>query len=418
MRIREFLASKGFSVLRELVGEGGSATVHKAEAGVENSLGLEAATPVAVKVYRETLLAGAGQLARVRQEADLGQSISNDHIVRAFGLLEEGDNLVLVMQWIDGATLEEWVPKQRKNLAWSRAQTIALQLIDALQTLHAAGVWHRDVKPENIMVRSDDSTVLMDIGVAELASGDDHTLHTELKDFLGSVRYASPQYIQGEDFSAGDDVYSLGATLLYLFSGRRPYHKIDRKPVLPIRIVQAPPQVERLRDNVPGSIRILLQACLHPDLSRRPSLADVEAAVRDPDSSAFLTRELERQASESRTYTVIKVMDDGATFYADLLGDAPELDHEYRVVRRDAPLAVPSFQREVTPERWIVDAVLKHINQNVGYFKVMGRRWDEPRNSFASIQGLMGGHWVEYEKVVDKIREGDLVLRDSSDIGS
>jgi serine/threonine-protein kinase len=317
-------AANGFEVVQPSVAEGGSAVVHKAIAQSGNPLGLAEGTVVALKAFKPTVLQVSNQVARIRQEADLGTRVQHPNVARAYGLLEGRSSLTLVLQWVDGSTLDDWVQRQRKDLAWTRARTIALDIIAGLGALHTESILHRDVKPENIMVSHDESAVLMDIGVAEIADDNEHTLHTELKDFLGSVRYASPQFVLGEPFQVADDIYSLGLTLYYLFSGHRAYEKIQRKPVLPIRVVEGPPSIDGLRSNVPKPMKILLQACVHRDRLRRPGLAAIAESINNPDSSSFLTEELARQAAEGRSYPILKVMNDGATFYADLGGDEPK----------------------------------------------------------------------------------------------
>lgn len=406
------ITKHAFSPLGDPLGEGGSAIVYKAVAEEGNALSVDPGHTVAAKVFKDTVLQVPNQLARIYQEADVGSRIAHPNVARAYGLVEESAGAALILEWIDGSTLEAWVQRQRKDFAWSRAKAVALDLVEGVAALHAEGVFHRDIKPENIIIRAEQAAVLMDIGVAEIADDNEHTLHTELKDFLGSVRYASPQFILGEPFQAVDDVYSLGLTLYYLFSGIRPYEKIQRKPVLPIRVVEAPPVIERLRTNVPKSIKILLQACVHRDRARRPSLAAIKDSIVDPEGSPFLTEELERQAAEGRSYRVLKVMDNGATFYADLAGDEPALEREYTVVRPEGMLQVPSYQREVATERWVATAILKHMNQNVGFFKVLGQRWEEPRGGVSAALAGFTGRWVEYEKQTDKVQVGDLVLKD------
>ena len=419
MRIMDFatrLESAGLVLVDDAVAEGGSAVLHKARVQRQCGHLPEEGSFVAVKQHKDSILAIPGQLDRIQQEADVGRRIQHDHFVRTYGLLQDGGPPALLLEWIEGRTLEKWYFSQPKPHDWSTLQRFALGIARGLEGLHAAGVHHRDIKPENIMIDANERAVLMDIGVAEITADVEHTMHTSVKEFVGSVRTASPQFILGERYDAKDDVYSLGATCHFMFTGKRLFDEVERKPVLPIMIVTAVPQVAALQPDVPAPMKVLLQASLHRTRERRPSLAEFIECLERPDNAAILSRELERQGAEERSYSVIRVMDNGASFFADLAGDDVSPGSEYTIVRKLAPLSVPSYQKDIVPEKWIAEAVLKHINQNVGYFKIIGKRWEESRHAtgIASLGlSLSGGRWVEFEKFTDTVREGDLVLKNS-----
>lgn len=265
------------------------------------------------------------------------------------------------------------------------------------------------------MIReSDGEAVLMDIGVAELAGSEGSTLHTSVKDFVGSARYASPQFILGTDpFEVADDVYSLAATLFLLMTGQQVYAEVERKTVIPIAVVNSSPEVRSLAENVPISMKIVLQGALHRDRKRRPTLAEFRECLVSPDSASYTTKELARQATEVRSYVILETLENGAAFFADLAGESPEIGEVYTVVRQSKKrLIVPSYSREVTPELWVAEAVLKHVHQNVGYFAVQRRQWRESRNSFSSLAAYMPqGQWVDVEGITLTVSIGDLVLR-------
>lgn len=254
----------------------------------------------------------------------------------------------------------------------------------------------------------------MDVGVAELSVDTAETLHTEVGKFLGSLRYASPQYLMGEGFDVADDIYGLGTVLFELLTGRRMFEGYERKTALPVLIAQQGQRVESLRQGVPAPLKTLVQAAIHRDRARRPQLVEIRGALEDPETSQFISTELERQAAEDRGSPVLAVLDGGMSFYADLGGAAFYLGSEYTVVRRGKALPVPSLSRTVTPEQWVGSATLKHSFQNVGHFVLRGKRWREPGGVFAAVAGLGGGHWEEYEQVATRVKEGDWVLRHRS----
>ena len=409
----------GIELTRTQVGGGGSAVVHQGQV-VRPAEGLPGAgSLVAVKEYRPSLLSIPGQLDRIKQEAALGQRLEDPNVVRTYRLYVPAESetapTVLVLEWVEGKTLDQWYAEQARPVRWDAIRAICLDVVRGVAALHAQNAFHRDIKPENVMVRAGGSGVVMDIGVAEITGNNEHTLHTSVKEFVGSVRFASPQFIMGESFAAPDDVYSIGATFFLLFTGRLIYEEVERKPVLPIAVVSNPPRIDSLQEDIPTSMKVLLQGCLNRDRKRRPSLSDLEDSLRNPETAAYITRELESQAAESRSYTVIDVLDEGGSFLADLRGDNPDVGDTHRVVRPGKKITVPSYNREITPETWVAEAVLKHVHANVGHFIVFGKRWQEGKNPLSSTMGLWTpGQWVEQEKVVPKVRRGDLVLKETS----
>jgi serine/threonine protein kinase len=413
----ELLARAGLEIVQRDIGGGGSATVHKCQV-IEPSERLpEVGHLVAAKEYRADILKVPQQLHRIRQESELGASLKHENIVRTFGLLGEseresdsGTPLVLLLEWIEGRTLDVWFAEQEKPVPWDSVSGIGRDLVRALVELHSLEVFHRDVKPENVMVRRSGATVLMDIGVAELSGSDESTLHTSVKDFIGSARYASPQFIMGvRPFASTDDVYGLGATLFLLFTGSAIYAEVERKSVIPIYVVNEQPVLNGLAGNVPATMKVLLLGMLQRDEKRRPSLAEVGECLENADASPYLTKELSRQANDIRSYVVLQV--DRGSFFADLAGDTPEVNETYTVVHpMNKEITVPSYNRAVTPEVWVADATLKHIHQNVGHFAIHTKKWRDVPGSFA-LASLSSGQWVHDEGNEMKVSSGDLVLK-------
>lgn len=412
MALKEDLKELGLQLVKSSIGGGGSAVVHKTRV-VERLLdGMpESGSLIAVKQYKPSLVDVEGQWERIEQEAFLGQSIDHPNIIRTYGLRKMGSppRPCLLLQWIDGPTLEAWYRHEKKPIEWEKIRSICGNIVAGVAELHSRGVRHRDIKPENVMMRSDGTAVLMDMGVAEITADNEHTLHTKIQDFVGSARYASRQFILGEGFEFADDVYSIGATFLLLFTGRVPYAEIERKPVLPIMVTQGPPEIGKLQDNVPSPMKVLLQGCLHARRERRPSLGEILECLASPESAKYISTELERQTKEQRSYEILRLDARGGGFYADLAGDSPPIGEEYTVVRRDKPLAVPSYQREIQPERWIATAELRHMYQNVGHFKLLGKKWQPARHDW--VQSMVGGQWVDYDKVSEDVQPGDLVVK-------
>ncbi|MGV3707409.1 MAG: serine/threonine protein kinase [Gemmatimonas sp.] len=420
--LEDLLQSAGVEVLNHNVGGGGSAVVHKCRVAAPSPRLPEAGMLLAAKEYRAEILSGTNQRRRIRQEGDLGSKLQHPNVIRTFGLLGEESfdgasppSVVLLLEWIEGQNLDEWYHARHKSLTWDDVRSIAIGLASAVSELHKSGVFHRDIKPENARVREDNGTVvLMDIGVAELSSSDDTTMHTSVKDFVGSARYASPQFILGnEPFSAADDIYSLGATFFLLMTGQMIYAEVERKSVLPIAVVQDPPQLRSLAENIPATMKVLLQGMLHREPKRRPSIDEVIDSLNNPEGAKYLTDEFARQTEDIRSYEILEVVDRGSCF-ADLAGDTPKLDEEYTVVRPHArALQVPSYNRKVVPEVWVGEATLKHIHGNVGYFHLHRKRWHEGSSPFSSFN-IPRGQWIHEEGNNLSVLKGDRILRKST----
>jgi serine/threonine protein kinase len=412
--IDDLLTRNGLEILERQVASGGSSVIHKARVVNQNGRLPEVGSVVAVKEYHASLLAIPGQHDRVRQEADIGRRVQHPNLVQTFGLVESDSKtgpLALVLEWIDGMMLHVWYSSQPQPVPWDKLSRICVNLAQATAKLHENNVFHRDIKPENVMVRSDDTAVLMDVGVAEVAGNDAHTLHTAVKDFIGSTKYASRQFILGEPFTAADDVYSIGATVFLLFTGHEVYEEIVRKPTIPAAVLNGPPRIVGLAEGVPSSLRVLLSGCLNSEPSRRPSLQQFLEALGKPETADYISKELKNQQQESRSYEVIGVLDGGDMLLADLAGDTPREGGEHKVVRVEAPIQVPSYRREVAPEVMVGMVVLKHVHQNVGHFVNLRREWVEsPRDPLFGIRS--SGRWIEREATHHGFQKGDRVLKE------
>jgi serine/threonine protein kinase len=414
MDLKQRLENIGLELLEANVGEGGSAFVHKAQVMRKTSnLPIEG-TLVAVKEYKPSILSISGQIERIRQEAHVGQSIRHGNLIITYDLLDDKDSPLLLLEWIDGSTLESWVEKLPSDPPWELVKDMALGIAEALKILHQGSVFHRDIKPENVMIENGKRSVLMDVGVAELTANNEHTLHTSIKDFVGSVRTASPQFILGESYDIKDDIYSLGATCHYLFTGRRIYDEVERKPLLPIAVVNSSPKIAKLIDDIPSSIKILLEASLHRTRDRRPTINEFIECLESPTDARFLTNEIEKQGTEKRGYNVIEIIDH-SSFLVDLAGDRVNKNAKFTVVRKLSSIRLPSYQREVNPEIWVAEAVLKHTSQNIGHFVTLEKKWEAKNTGLSALNlgGKNSGTWVEEESYTSSVAVDDLVLKDS-----
>jgi serine/threonine-protein kinase len=240
------------------LGEGGMGEVYLAK---HMRLGRE----VALKVLRADMAKDPEIVRRFFQEARVVNEINHPHIVEVIDFVDEPGRAFCVMELLKGVTLEMML-REQGSLSVARACEIMAQVCEALGAAHKAGVVHRDVKPENIfLIERDgkrDFVKVLDFGVARVAKAEGS--RTQAGAVLGTPAYMSPEQAQGKVVDGRSDVYSVGAVLYELLSGR----------VLSAETFTPPPLVDTDRgEPVPPSIAELVQACLQMNPADRPATA-------------------------------------------------------------------------------------------------------------------------------------------------
>jgi serine/threonine protein kinase len=173
---------------------------------------------VAVKTYKSWVLEQPGQFERIVRELELGRRITHPNLVKTLSIIRDVEGKpALVMDFYDGNTLESYLEERRRQnipIDLGFAFKIIGDLASVINALHQAGAIHRDVKPANIIL-SGDKPILMDLGVI---SSKDFPEQTTSGAFLGTIRYAAPEYLFGEEYDSRIDIYSLGAIAYELFN--------------------------------------------------------------------------------------------------------------------------------------------------------------------------------------------------------
>jgi hypothetical protein len=225
------------------------------------------------------LLPGADRadLARAEREARLSAQLNHPHVVAVFDAVVDPETQAhwLVMEYVDGTTLAQ-VVRKGGHLSPDVAAPLLLQAADALVAAHAAGIVHRDVKPSNILVDRTWRVKLTDFGIARIES--DASL-TQTGLLTGSPSYLAPEVVTGDRGDQASDVWSLGATLFYVLTGRPPYDVGDGNVMSTLyRIVNEDPP--RVADA--GALTPLLGATMVKDPAKRWSMAQVRDFLADP----------------------------------------------------------------------------------------------------------------------------------------
>ncbi len=205
--------------LIEKLGEGGMGSVFKVEHVRMGKI-------AALKVMRPDAAVDKGLKARFLQESRVVAKLSHPNTVQVFdaGELEDG-SLFMAMEYVPGKDLS-WHLRAHGPMSEEKALSIGVQVLASLAEAHEAGIIHRDIKPANVMLvrqrkGGDDQVKLLDFGIAKLAEGDNRNSTTG--EFVGTPAYMSPEQVRGEEVDARSDLYSFGALLFELLSGRQLY---------------------------------------------------------------------------------------------------------------------------------------------------------------------------------------------------
>lgn len=260
----ETLAAGRYRIERTL-GSGGMAVVYLAHDE-------ELHRRVAIKVLAEHLAGDDSFRARFLQESKLAGRLSHPNVVQVYDAGETDGSPYIVMEYVPGDTIA-----QRGKLSYRDAVPLALQACAGLQHAHAAGLVHRDVKPANLLVREDDVLKVADFGIARAAELTRLTQHGTV---LGTAAYLSPEQAAGEEVTTATDIYSLGAVVYELLTGRAPY---EFESLAELAAQQKGGIITPLRDlesSVPEPVEAAVMHALARDPRFRPaSAADFAAEL-------------------------------------------------------------------------------------------------------------------------------------------
>jgi predicted Ser/Thr protein kinase len=249
------------------IGEGGMGEVYCAE-------DLKLGRNVALKLLPEKLAEDSKRLRRFLREARLASTLSHPNITHIYEVGEENGKHFIAMEYVGGETLQEKIksgPLDNPTL-----RQIALQIGEALQTAHAKGIVHRDVKPANIMVNAENHVKILDFGLAKqnLAERQNVDLlsteaYTQTGTLLGTVHYMSPEQALGKDVDARSDIFSFGAVLYEMATGKRAFHGPNATATIAQILATQPASAIQLNPRLHDSINAIIEKCMRKDPNQR-----------------------------------------------------------------------------------------------------------------------------------------------------
>jgi len=252
------------------LGEGGMASVHLAEDPLLRR-------PVALKRLHRELGTRPEWVRRFHTEATAVSNLGNPHVVQVFDLGRDHEEDYLVMELVEGISLGGLMLRQDGPFPPDAAAAIAVQAASGLAAAHEAAVVHRDIKPDNLLVRKDGTVKVADFGIARLTEEISRTMTGTV---MGSPLYMAPEQIEGKTPTGALDVFALGAVLYRMLAGRAPFEAEHSHAVM-WRIVSEPaPPLGQIVPGLDPALVDFVDLLLRKDPLQRPTAAATARTLR------------------------------------------------------------------------------------------------------------------------------------------
>jgi len=274
--------------IAEKIGEGGMGVVYKA---VDTHLD----RPVAIKVLPPDKVADPERKQRFVQEAKAASALRHPNIVVIHDIASDQGWDFIVMELVEGQSLDALIG--RRGLKLGEALQLAVQVAEGLAKAHAAGIIHRDLKPTNIMVTGDGLVKILDFGLAKLTEdagdspsspgptltlGRDGKPRTEQGLIVGTAAYMSPEQAEGQKVDVRSDIFSFGAVLYEMLTGRRAFGRESGIKTLAAVLSEEPKAPSAVNEAIPIELERVLVRCLRKDPQRRwQTMSDLKVALQD-----------------------------------------------------------------------------------------------------------------------------------------
>ncbi|PYQ11718.1 MAG: hypothetical protein DMH00_07440 [Acidobacteria bacterium] len=276
--------------VEELLGRGGMGEVYRA---LDTRLG----RPVALKVLRPEVVQDPDRRRRFIQEARAASAVNHPAIAQIYEIEESEATTFISMEYVDGSTVRKLIERQELDLA--SALEVGIQVADGLARAHEAGIVHRDIKSDNVMVTRDGHPKILDFGLAKLlapegesdpsASRLETVTRTQAGVILGTIHYMSPEQARGLPTDRRSDVFSFGVLLYEMVSGSLPFKGASVLDTLHAIAYQETRPISALKANMPYSLQKVIDRCLqkkpeerYPDL--REAVSDLKKVKREVES--------------------------------------------------------------------------------------------------------------------------------------
>ena len=267
-------------LVTELIGKGGMGMVYKARDTQLNR-------SVAIKALPSDRLSDPERKRRFLTEAKATSALNHPNIVTVHGITQEHGTGFIVMEYVSGKTLDQVIPN--KGLPLKQGVKYGLAIADAVSAAHLAGIVHRDIKPSNIMITAEGRVKVLDFGLAKLVEPDQpaekgltEPLTTKAGMIFGTAGYMSPEQAEGKPADARSDIFSFGALLYQMVTGRRAFPGENVITILAAVINQEPAPLATFTPTVPRDLEWVITRCLKKDPDHRiQHMVDVKIALEE-----------------------------------------------------------------------------------------------------------------------------------------
>ncbi|HET6668814.1 MAG TPA: protein kinase [Pyrinomonadaceae bacterium] len=293
--------------MRSLLGVGGMGEVYLAQ-------DLQLRRSVALKLLPPQFTRDEERLRRFKQEAFAASSLNHPNLLTIFEIGQQGDTHFIATEYIDGRSLRQLITQDPVQLY--QVLDWGTQIASALAAAHAAGIIHRDIKPDNIMVRHDGYVKVLDFGLAKLgeyrnlASDPEaatlQVIQTDPGKVMGTASYMSPEQTRGLQLDERTDIWSLGVILYELIAGRPPFEGLSTSDVVASILRTEPVPLQRFSPDVPDELHRIVRKALQKDPDERYHLAkemaiDLRNLRRDLELNAEIERSVQPVGSADRS---------------------------------------------------------------------------------------------------------------------
>ncbi|MBR3994427.1 MAG: Stk1 family PASTA domain-containing Ser/Thr kinase [Clostridia bacterium] len=245
-------------IVQAIVGEGGMSVVMKALDKLESK-------EVTIKLLNLNSNSDNTATERFTNEAKAVAMLSHPNIVSVHDVSLDGPDKYIVMEYIDGITLKEYLDKNTR-LEWREAVHFIKQVLNALSHAHEKGIIHRDIKPENVMLLKDGSIKVIDFGIAKLPDSKSLTITDKA---IGTVNYISPEQASGSASSEKSDIYSTGIMLYELVTGQLPFVSASSVSVAMMHVSSEPAMPTTICDSIPKGLEQIIIKSIMKSPDRR-----------------------------------------------------------------------------------------------------------------------------------------------------
>ena len=266
---------KGSYEVQKYLGEGGAGAVYLADH-------IQLGHQVAIKTLFGKFVRDQHMKQRFVEEGIIQANLNHRNIVRVTDIIDEPPVCAIIMEYVEGSSLDGWLKKRRDNIDVRRACDMFVQILDGAAHAHSKGVVHRDIKPANILLHREENggivPKLTDFGIAKITAGN---RHTETGTAMGTIYYAPPEQLtDAKSVDHRADIYALGCTFFEMLCGQVPFSGESMYSIMRQHIESSRPDVTHVNQNVPRSIALVLKRAMAVDPAQRFQSADeFKAAV-------------------------------------------------------------------------------------------------------------------------------------------